>query len=76
MNSEPVDTVIAGYIVDNSVSTHPINNVVIPKFDPKSKTHRTLASLSRRAHKAAAAGKETDVEKAETAINKEVLSLW
>lgn len=76
LSSHPVDTVISGYIVDNHVATHPIQNVVIPKFDPKSEIHKTLASLSRRAHKAAAAGKEADLEKAETAINKEVLSLW
>ena len=76
LNSEPVDTVIAGYIVDNSVSTHPIDNVVIPKFDPKNRTHTALALLSRHAHKATTAGKKADVVKAEAAINKEVLSLW
>jgi hypothetical protein len=28
LNSDPVNTVVSGYIVDNSVSTHPIENII------------------------------------------------
>src|SRR5262249_47490540 len=47
LNSEPVGTVISGYIVDNHLSTHPIENVIIPKYDSKSSTHQELVILSR-----------------------------
>jgi hypothetical protein len=34
LNSEPVGKVISGYIVDNHLSTHPIENAVIPQVRP------------------------------------------
>ena len=76
LNSHPVNTVVAGYIVDNHLSTHPIENVVIPKFNPKDKTHTRLAALSRKAHAAAAQGNNEAVQKAEDAINQMVANLW
>jgi N-6 DNA Methylase len=76
LNSEPVNTVIAGYIVDNSVSTHPIENIIIPKFDPTNVIHIRLASLSNNAHQAAAQGDDISVKSIETAINQAVRALW
>ena len=55
-NSEPVGTVVSGYIVDNSVSTHPVENIVIPRFDPDNAVHMELVSLSRSCHIAATKG--------------------
>lgn len=76
LNSHPVDTVISGYIVDNHLSTHPIKNIVIPKFDRKDATHAKLASLSRNAHQAAAKPNERAIDKAQAAIDQAVQSLW
>ena len=76
LNSQPVDTVVAGYIVDNHLSTHPIENVVIPKFDTTKATHKRLASLSRKAHRAATQGDDEGVDNAEQAINETVENLW
>jgi hypothetical protein len=76
LNSDPVDTVVTGYIVDNSVSTHPIENIRIPKYDPKDDVHSTLVGLSRSAHAATARDDDRAVAKAEAIINKAVLALW
>ena len=76
LNSRPFDTVVTGYIVDNSVSTHPIENIVIPRFDAKNKTHARLAALSGHAHAAAAQGNDEAIQKAEDAIDQTVAILW
>lgn len=76
LNSDPVGTVITGYIVDNSVSTHPIDNIAIPRFDENDVIHANLAALSREAHVAAAKGDSQRVARAESAINKTVGRLW
>jgi hypothetical protein len=76
LNSDPVNTVISGYIVDNSVSTHPIKNITIPKFDAMNALHARLGSLSQDAHQAAARGNWTDVTAAENAIDQIALELW
>ena len=49
MNSESVGAIISGYIVDNHLSTHPIENVVIPRYDPNNVDHTEPATLSRAA---------------------------
>jgi hypothetical protein len=76
LNSDLVNTVIAGYIVDNHLSTHPVENIVIPKFDPTSTFHTRLASLSRDAHLAAAQHDQGGVMAAEMAVNQAVRELW
>jgi len=53
LNSEQVGRVVEGYIVDNHLSTHVIENVVIPKYVRRVEVHGQLASLGRRAQKAA-----------------------
>jgi hypothetical protein len=75
LNSEPVGTVISGYSVDNSVSTHPIENIKIPKFDPANRVHQLLAELSREAHQRAQADESglTDIEER---IDEAVQQLW
>jgi hypothetical protein len=76
LNSNPVGSIISGYIVDNHLSTHPIENIIIPKFEPDNKTHACLAELSQRAHHAAANNDSKGVSVIEKAINKEVAALW
>jgi len=75
-NSEPVGTVISGYIVDNSVSTHPVENIVIPRFDPNSPIHRELAKLSRACHRAMSKADHAGVAASEKLINVAVGVLW
>jgi hypothetical protein len=76
MNSVPVNTVISGYIVDNCVGTHPIDNVAIPAFDSRNDVHRQLVKASRQAHQAAASGNSEMLIQAEKSINQTVQGLW
>lgn len=74
LNSAPVNTVISGYIVDNHISTHPIENIIIPKFVPDDSLHKKLVGLSREAHNAISKGEATaDVEHR---INATIDALW
>ncbi len=76
LNCERVNMVVSGYIVDNSVSTHPIDNIQIPKFNPADSVCVRLADLSKKAHEAARAGNDAGVEDAERQINEVVGSIW
>jgi hypothetical protein len=76
LNSSPVNTVVSGYIVDNHLSTHPIENVIVPKFDPMNTLHMHLATLSRDAHLAAAQGNEEVLKAVEQVITQSVQHLW
>ena len=76
LNSDPVNTVVSGYIVDNHVSTHPIENIVIPSFEPGDNIHAELVALSREAHESAAVNDEAAVSKVEKAIDRLVKKLW
>ena len=75
-NSRPVGTVISGYIVDNSVSTHPVDNIVIPKFDRDNLVHVELARLSRACHVATRKGDDAAVAASEKLIDAAVEGLW
>jgi hypothetical protein len=59
-----------------TLTTHPIENIIIPRYDPKDAVHKLLAKLSRTAHTAAANGEAKALADAETAINQNVDSLW
>jgi hypothetical protein len=76
LNSEPVGTVISGYIVDNSVSTHPVDNIVIPRFDPKNTVHEKLLNLSKACHLAAKKEDATALAASEKLITETVQELW
>jgi len=76
LNSNPVNTIIAGYIVDNHLSTHPVENVVIPRFDPNVPIHGELVKLSKACHIAAANADDTAVLASEQLINTTVEGLW
>lgn len=76
LNSKPASTAIAGYIVDNHISTHPCENIVLPKFDKNDALHRSLVQMSKRAHEAQANKDPEGVAAAETEINSTVKQLW
>jgi hypothetical protein len=76
LNSRPFNTVVTGYIVDNSVSTHPMENIVVPKFRKDDPLHVSLAKLSREAHQASLEGLTVSVEEIEKQIGMAVERLW
>lgn len=76
LNSKPASSAIAGYIVDNHVSTHPAENIILPKFNRHDTLHQQLAKLSRRAHEAKRNGELTVMAQAEAEIDEAVRGLW
>jgi hypothetical protein len=76
LNSEPVGTIVAGYIVDNHLSTHPLENVIVPRFDPKATIHQELVKLSRACHLAANEADSAPVAELEKLINEAIKELW
>ena len=76
LNSKPVGTIVAGYIVDNHLSTHPLENVVIPKFNSKNTDHQRLVKFSRDCHLATGKNDNEAVARAEKMIDETVEGLW
>jgi hypothetical protein len=76
LNSKPAATAIAGYIVDNHLSTHPCENIILPRFDASKELHQHLAAASRQAHASTAAEDLEELAKAQAAIDRLVNDLW
>lgn len=76
LNSTPVNTIVAGYIVDNHLSTHPLENVTIPKFEPKNTVHKELVKRSKACHKAITKADDNAVRESEKLIDQTVKNLW
>jgi hypothetical protein len=76
LNSKPASIAIAGYVVDNHISTHPCENIILPKFNKGSPLHKSLVGLSKRAHAARADGDAGALSVAESAIDGAVNGLW
>jgi len=74
LNSKIVTDLIEGYTLELQRGIDILENIKIPKFDPKSKLHLLLASLSEKAHEAFT--KKNDVSEIEADINKTVLNLF
>jgi Eco57I restriction-modification methylase len=50
IQSAPSTIAVAGYTVSTQISTHVIENIRIPKFEPANPLHKKLPALSQRAH--------------------------
>jgi Eco57I restriction-modification methylase len=66
LNSIPAQFIVKGYSLETSISTHVFNYVRIVEFDPKDKSHRTLAANSKALHEATAADDTAKVKPLET----------
>jgi len=76
LNSSPARFAIISYVINIAMNTHILNNIAIPKFSRKNKTHVQLSKLSESAHKAAARGNTVEVERIEEEIDKAAAKLW
>lgn len=76
LNSSPAQFIVKSYAIETSISTHVLNYVGIPKFNPKDKVHVRLAESSAACH--ASVGSATDEEMAalETANDELAAQLW
>ena len=68
LNSKPVAAIVAGYTVSVSISTHVLEHVGIPRYDPANELHREIAEVGRSARETGAAD--------EAALERFVSRLW
>jgi hypothetical protein len=76
LSSSPAQFLVKAYIVETSTSTHVLDHLHIPQFNPKSKLHTELAALSEQAHGAMADGDQETVEAIEKRIDDLAAELW
>ncbi|WP_297074126.1 N-6 DNA methylase [Thermococcus sp.] len=50
LNSTITQLIVASYTIETQISTHVLNNVNVPTFDPSNEIHLELAELSKKAH--------------------------
>jgi type II restriction/modification system DNA methylase subunit YeeA len=53
LNSTFVRSIVASYVIETGISTHILDIIKVPKFDPSNLTQRRIAELSKKAHKLA-----------------------
>ncbi len=76
LNASPSDLVVRCYTVSTQMSTHVLEHVRIPKFDPKDPVHQRLAELSLACHEATARGDSETVRAHEAEIDRLAAQLW
>lgn len=76
LNSSPAQFIVKSYAIETSISTHVLNYVRIPKFNPKDKLHVRLAESSAACHAAAASASDSDLSALEAANDELVAQLW
>lgn len=75
LNSSPSRMAVQAYIVLHP-DPHILENIRIPKFDPKDKTHQRLAELSEEAHQVVAKDDQKTLKRIEAEIDTEAAKLW
>jgi len=76
LNSSLAQFIVKSYALETSVSTHVLNYVRIPKFEPRNKMHVRLSENSVACHSAAASASETDLAKLEKVVNLTAAGIW
>lgn len=74
LNSSPSRFIVLSYTVSTQLSTHILENLRIPKFEPKNRIHKDLSNLSKLCHdKTLASISVSDIEEQ---INELAAELW
>jgi len=50
LNSSPSELIVASYVIETAISTHILEKIKIPKYNPNNQLHRELSELSKKAH--------------------------
>ncbi|MBU1599026.1 hypothetical protein KKG61_02800, partial [bacterium] len=74
LNSRISRFIVQAYTISTQQSTHILENIKIPKFDPKNELHQDLARLSKQCHEKATAG--ISVSDLEEQIDELAAELW
>ena len=76
LNSSPAQFIVKSYAIETSISTHVLNYVRIPKFNPKDKVHARLAESSAACHAAVGSASDEKMAALETANDELAAQLW
>jgi type I restriction-modification system DNA methylase subunit len=75
-NCSPTRFAVISYGVETQLAPHLIQNIHIPKFDPKNELHIYLAKLSLKAHEAAKKNEQEILKNIEEEIDKISAQIW
>lgn len=75
LNSKISSLIVISYIAA-FYSTHVLDHIAIPKYNPENGTHRQLSQLSQKAHKLAEEDKSDELETLESEIDRAAAQLW
>ena len=76
LSSTIAQLVVKSYVVSVSTSTHVLEYIAVPQFDPENPLHARLLALSQRAHKFAETGDEAGLINIETQLDEAAAELW
>lgn len=82
LNSSIGRFIVASFIIGTQISTHVLEKVCVPCYDPANPTHQRLAELSRRAHELAPAahggdeGAQATLAQVEEQVDQAAAGLW
>lgn len=76
LNSAPARFFVESYCVSTQFSTHIFENLSLPKYSSKEKSHKELAELSIAAHQAVAEDRSDQLSEIERDINQRSALLW
>jgi len=76
LNSSIARLIAKSYIVETQISTHVLEYVKVPKFDPTNPLHLRLAQLSKEAHELASRNAEEELTEIENEIDNIVAQLY
>jgi hypothetical protein len=77
LNSSLSRFLVQNYVVETQISTHALQHVRVPKFNPADKVHKELASLSQNAHYAVSIGDEAGLrEIIEPGVDELAAQIW
>jgi hypothetical protein len=74
LNSSSSQFIVQAYTISTQQSTHILENIKIPQFDPKNEMHRQLARLSKKCHENVASG--ISVGDLEEQVDEIAADLW
>lgn len=76
LNSSPARLAVAAYAVEIQMTTHILENIAVPKFSKRDRTHVSLAEVSEAAHQATASGDTAEVKRLEGELDGMAAKLW
>ncbi len=75
-NSSPSRFIVISYGIGTQLAPHILQNIRIPKFDPKNKLHLEIAKISEEAHILAKSENQEELKKIEEKIDKIAAQIW